>query len=67
MACKKSVKIPNFLPFPSIIASLPSNTPASFFIPKKTLSHALSLQLQLKRLAFRRFPSPPLLYNTYTY
>ncbi|KAJ0602809.1 hypothetical protein HanIR_Chr03g0143841 [Helianthus annuus] len=33
---------------------------ASLFSPKN-LSHAFSFQLQMKRLGFRWFPSPPLL------
>ncbi|KAJ0714289.1 hypothetical protein HanPI659440_Chr13g0487841 [Helianthus annuus] len=59
MAYEESVKIYNFFVIFFHLCPSPLTRPLSS--PPKNLSHAFSFQLQMKRLGFRWFPSPPLL------
>ncbi|KAJ0893265.1 hypothetical protein HanPSC8_Chr09g0375691 [Helianthus annuus] len=57
MACKKSIEIPNF--FAIFYHYCPSpNTPASLFSHLNPITFLHSSIAAMKRLDFRRFPSP---------
>ncbi|KAF5820237.1 hypothetical protein HanXRQr2_Chr02g0086491 [Helianthus annuus] len=57
MACEKSIEIPNFLPFSTIIAPPLTHRPP-FFPQLNPITFLHSSIAAMKRLDFRRFPSP---------